>query len=40
MGLRIMRYRAGLINAILTIERAEEGGTIVTCTVREENTHD
>ena len=40
VGLRIMRYRAGLINATLTIERAEEGGTVVTCTVRKENTHD
>jgi nitrate/nitrite-specific signal transduction histidine kinase len=35
-----MRYRAGLVNATLTIERAEEGGTLVTCTLRKEDTHD
>jgi PAS domain S-box-containing protein len=33
LGLRIMHYRAGLINALLLIERAEEGGTQVTCTI-------
>ena len=33
MGLRIMKYRARLIRATLTIERATKGGTIVTCTV-------
>lgn len=31
MGLRIMRHRAGLINAALDIEPAAEGGTLVTC---------
>src|SRR5262245_48876335 len=30
-GLRIMRYRAELIGATLTIGRAEPHGTIVTC---------
>ena len=33
MGLRIMRYRAGLLNAQLTIQRAETGGTLLTCSV-------
>jgi two-component system sensor kinase FixL len=40
VGIRIMRYRAELINATLTIEAAEEGGTLVTCTLRKEDTHD
>jgi two-component system CheB/CheR fusion protein len=34
-GLRIMRYRAASIGALLTIERGPAGGTIVTCTLRE-----
>jgi PAS domain S-box-containing protein len=34
IGLKIMHYRAGLINAHLTIERAEPTGTLVTCTLR------
>lgn len=33
MGLRIMRYRAGLLNARLEIQRAETGGTLLTCSV-------
>jgi len=33
LGLRIMRYRAGLINAVLTIESVDGGGTLMTCTV-------
>jgi PAS domain S-box-containing protein len=33
MGLRIMRYRAGLINAGLTVGPAEPGGTLVSCTI-------
>jgi PAS domain S-box-containing protein len=33
MGLKIMRYRAGLIQARLTVERAEPAGTLVTCTL-------
>jgi two-component system CheB/CheR fusion protein len=32
MGLRIMRYRAGLIKAHLSVGPAEPGGTVVTCT--------
>ncbi len=31
MGLQIMRYRAGIINASISIQRAEGGGTVVTC---------
>jgi PAS domain S-box-containing protein len=31
MGLRIMRYRARMIGATIQIERAEGGGTAVTC---------
>lgn len=31
MGLRIMRYRAGLIGAKFQIEAADGGGTVVTC---------
>jgi signal transduction histidine kinase len=33
MGLKIMRYRAGLINGRLTVEPAATGGTQVTCTL-------
>lgn len=31
MGLRIMRYRAGLVGAVLDIQPADGGGTLVTC---------
>lgn len=31
MGLRIMRYRAGLIGGVLHIDPAQGGGTVVTC---------
>jgi signal transduction histidine kinase len=33
MGLKIMRYRAVSIGASLTIQPAEEGGTLLTCTL-------
>lgn len=33
MGLRIMKYRADIIGATLSIERAPEGGTRVVCTL-------
>ncbi len=33
MGMRIMRHRAAVISAVLTIEPAPEGGTLVTCVV-------
>ena len=33
MGIRIMRYRAGLIGGVLRIEGREGRGTVVTCTV-------
>jgi hypothetical protein len=31
MGLKIMRYRAAMIGARLSIERADPGGTVVVC---------
>ncbi len=31
MGLKIMNYRANLINAILDVKRGTDGGTVVTC---------
>ena len=34
LGLRLMRYRAGLIGATLTVEPAAEGGTEVCCLLR------
>jgi PAS domain S-box-containing protein len=40
MGLKIMRYRAGLINARLAVGRAEPTGTLVTCTLSKGTTHD
>jgi signal transduction histidine kinase len=33
-GLRIMRYRAASIGALLAVERETAGGTVVTCTLR------
>jgi PAS domain S-box-containing protein len=33
IGLRIMRYRAGMIGGTLAIEKAAGGGTIVACTM-------
>jgi PAS domain S-box-containing protein len=33
MGLRIMRYRAGMISGLLSIEVHENGGTSVSCSV-------
>jgi two-component system CheB/CheR fusion protein len=35
MGIRIMRYRAGLIGATLDIDSVHEGGTIVRCTLEQ-----
>jgi PAS domain S-box-containing protein len=37
MGLRIARYRAGMIGASLAIERVEGGGTLVTCVLPSES---
>ena len=31
LGMQIMRYRAGLIGAILTIQSAPKRGTVVSC---------
>lgn len=39
IGLRIMRYRASLIGAALSIAPAEGGGTVVTCSVAQEKAH-
>ena len=33
MGLRIMRYRAGMIGGLLSIQPNRSGGTLVTCSV-------
>ncbi len=37
MGIRIMRYRCGLIGGVLSVERAPQGGTVVRCEVQEED---
>jgi PAS domain S-box-containing protein len=39
VGLRIMHYRAGLINATLNIVSVEGGGTLVTCTLHQPEAH-
>jgi two-component system CheB/CheR fusion protein len=39
MGLKIMRYRAGLIQGRLTVEPAPTAGTIVTCTLSTRARH-
>jgi PAS domain S-box-containing protein len=39
MGLKIMHYRAGLIEGRLTVEAAEPVGTVVTCTLGKGVTH-
>jgi two-component system, LuxR family, sensor kinase FixL len=33
MGLRIMRYRAGMIGGLLSIQRDPSGGMVVTCSL-------
>jgi signal transduction histidine kinase len=33
MGLRIMRYRAGIIGGLLSVEPHSDGGTLVSCTM-------
>ena len=38
MGLPIMRYRAGLINAAVDVVPGEGGGTLVTCILGKANT--
>lgn len=35
LGLRIMRYRATSVGALLSVEPGADGGTVVTCTLRE-----
>jgi PAS domain S-box-containing protein len=40
MGIKTMRYRAGLIGGPLQIGPAEGGGTVVTCPVRRSNGRD
>jgi two-component system CheB/CheR fusion protein len=39
MGLKIMQYRAGLINATLTVRPADGRGTLVTCVLYRGGTH-
>jgi PAS domain S-box-containing protein len=39
MGLKIMRYRAGLINAQLTVGPVGPGGTLVSCTLNKGADH-
>lgn len=34
MGLRIMRYRAGMIGGSLAIQKEADGGTVIVCTVQ------
>ena len=40
MGLKTMRYRAGLSNAALSIVRAEPAGALISCTVHHGPNHD
>jgi signal transduction histidine kinase len=35
LGLRIMRYRATSIGALMSIDPGSAGGTVVTCSLRE-----
>ncbi len=37
MGLKIMHYRASLIGARFNVETADDGGTLVTCTIGKEH---
>jgi nitrate/nitrite-specific signal transduction histidine kinase len=39
LGHRIMRNRAKVIGARLTIEPARPRGTVVTCTLQQEQAH-
>ncbi len=39
MGLKIMRYRAELMNSSLAVGKGARGGTIVTCVLPKEETH-
>ena len=39
LGLKIMHYRAGLIDARLSVGPRESGGTIVTCTCDKDPKH-
>ena len=40
LGMRLMRYRAGVIGGTLCIAAAAGGGTVVTCRVPREAKHD
>jgi PAS domain S-box-containing protein len=40
LGMRILRNRANVIGARLTIERGRSQGTVVTCTLPREHSHD
>ncbi len=39
MGLKIMRYRAGVINATLHVGAADDGGTEVSCVLMRGDSH-
>jgi signal transduction histidine kinase len=39
MGLKILRYRAGLIKGHLSVGLGEPGGSVVTCTCRKDIAH-
>lgn len=39
MGLRIMQYRAGIINAHVKVTRVPTGGTLVTCALADPQSH-
>jgi len=39
MGLRIMRYRAGMINGSLTVQKAVGGGVAIICSVHLSEDH-
>jgi PAS domain S-box-containing protein len=40
MGVRIMRYRAGLVGGVLRIDSLDKRGTLVTCTVPQRHDDD
>jgi nitrate/nitrite-specific signal transduction histidine kinase len=37
MGLSIMKYRSNLMGGEFAIEERPKGGTVISCTVRQEN---
>jgi nitrate/nitrite-specific signal transduction histidine kinase len=39
MGLKLMQYRASLIDATLTVAKQAKGGTAVTCAMNKEGNN-